>query len=90
MWRNLQGVLTPVFAQVLEVLDRDRNLYLLYGEGLSYGLAQFWLDIFEDQHINLKTFVRTQNLSCVRRYTFRMKFTESVIHEALDPEDTQC
>ncbi|XP_052426303.1 E3 ubiquitin-protein ligase rnf213-beta [Carassius gibelio] len=51
LWRNLQGVLTPVFAQVLEVLDRDCNLYLLYGEGLSEGLAQFWLDIFEDQQL---------------------------------------
>ncbi|XP_050980097.1 LOW QUALITY PROTEIN: E3 ubiquitin-protein ligase rnf213-beta-like [Labeo rohita] len=51
LWRNLQGVLTPVFARVLEVLDRDCNLYLLYGEGLSEGLAQFWLDIFEDQQL---------------------------------------
>ncbi|KAF4106371.1 E3 ubiquitin-protein ligase rnf213-beta-like isoform X3 [Onychostoma macrolepis] len=51
LWRNLQGVLTPVFARVLEVLDRDCNLYLLYREGLSDGLAQFWLDIFEDQQL---------------------------------------
>uniref|UniRef100_A0A673JVR7 RING-type E3 ubiquitin transferase n=1 Tax=Sinocyclocheilus rhinocerous TaxID=307959 RepID=A0A673JVR7_9TELE len=51
LWRNLQGVLTPVFARVLEVLDRDCNLYLLYGEGLSEGLVQFWLDIFEDQQL---------------------------------------
>ncbi len=32
--------------------------------------------------INLKTFVRTQNLAFVRMYTFRMKSTESFIHEA--------
>ncbi|XP_026078195.1 E3 ubiquitin-protein ligase rnf213-beta isoform X1 [Carassius auratus] len=51
LWRNLQGVLTPVFARVLEVLDRDRNLYLLYGEGLSEGLTQFWLHIFEDKQL---------------------------------------
>ncbi|XP_056089655.1 E3 ubiquitin-protein ligase rnf213-beta [Rhinichthys klamathensis goyatoka] len=51
LWRCLQGVLTPVLAQVLEVLDRDCNLYLLYGEGLSEGLSQFWLDIFEDQQL---------------------------------------
>ncbi|XP_016335836.1 E3 ubiquitin-protein ligase rnf213-beta-like [Sinocyclocheilus anshuiensis] len=51
LWRNLRGVLTPVFARVLEVLDRDRNLYLQYGEGLSEGLAQFWLNIFEDQQL---------------------------------------
>ncbi|XP_043109399.1 E3 ubiquitin-protein ligase rnf213-beta isoform X2 [Puntigrus tetrazona] len=51
LWRSLQDVLTPVFARVLEVLDRDCNFYLLYGEGLSEGLAQFWLDIFEDQQL---------------------------------------
>ncbi|XP_051523957.1 E3 ubiquitin-protein ligase rnf213-beta-like isoform X2 [Myxocyprinus asiaticus] len=51
LWRSLQGVLSPVLARVLEVLDRDRNLYLLYGEGLSEGLVQFWLDIFEDQQL---------------------------------------
>ncbi|XP_039521132.1 E3 ubiquitin-protein ligase rnf213-beta isoform X4 [Pimephales promelas] len=51
LWRRLQDVLTPVLAQVLEVLDRDCNLYLLYGEGLSEGLSQFWLDIFEDQQL---------------------------------------
>ncbi len=31
--------------------------------------------------INLKTFVRTQNLASVRMYTFRMKSTVSFIHE---------
>lgn len=51
LWRQLQVVLTPVLAQVLEVLDRGCNLYLLYGEGLSEGLAQFWLDVFEDQQL---------------------------------------
>ncbi len=32
--------------------------------------------------INLKTCVRTQNLAFLRKYTFRMKSTESFIHEA--------
>ncbi|XP_072523911.1 E3 ubiquitin-protein ligase rnf213-beta [Salminus brasiliensis] len=51
LWRCLQGVLTPVLARVLEVLDRDSNLDLLYDARLSEGLIQFWLDIFSDQHI---------------------------------------
>ncbi|XP_051967995.1 E3 ubiquitin-protein ligase rnf213-beta-like [Xyrauchen texanus] len=51
LWRIAQCVLTPVLARVLEVLDRDHNLYLLYGESLSEGLVQFWLDIFEDQQL---------------------------------------
>ncbi|XP_017573370.2 E3 ubiquitin-protein ligase rnf213-beta isoform X2 [Pygocentrus nattereri] len=51
LWRCLQGVLTPVLARVLEVLDRDSNLDLLYDAGLSEGLIQFWLDIFSDEQI---------------------------------------
>ncbi|XP_058262202.1 E3 ubiquitin-protein ligase rnf213-beta isoform X1 [Hemibagrus wyckioides] len=51
LWRCLQGVLTPILACILEVLDRDCNLDLLYGEGLSEGLVQFWLDIFDDGQI---------------------------------------
>ncbi|KAK3529115.1 hypothetical protein QTP70_016547 [Hemibagrus guttatus] len=51
LWRCLQGVLTPVLARILEVLDRDCNLDLLYGSGLSEGLVQFWLDIFDDRQI---------------------------------------
>ncbi|XP_051530047.1 E3 ubiquitin-protein ligase rnf213-beta-like isoform X2 [Myxocyprinus asiaticus] len=51
LWRSAQCVLTPVLARVLEVLDRDHNLNLLYGENLSEGLVKFWLDIFEDQQL---------------------------------------
>ncbi|XP_073773817.1 E3 ubiquitin-protein ligase rnf213-beta isoform X3 [Danio rerio] len=51
LWRYLQDFLTPVLARILEVIDRDCNLYQLYGEGLSEGLTQFWLDIFEDQQL---------------------------------------
>ncbi|XP_036427896.1 E3 ubiquitin-protein ligase rnf213-beta isoform X2 [Colossoma macropomum] len=51
LWRCLQGVLTPVLARVLEILDRDSNLDLLYDAGLSEGLIQFWLDIFSDEQI---------------------------------------
>ncbi|XP_060751752.1 E3 ubiquitin-protein ligase rnf213-beta isoform X2 [Tachysurus vachellii] len=51
LWRCLQGVLTPILARMLEVLDRDCNLDLVYGAGLSEGLVQFWLDIFDDGQI---------------------------------------
>ncbi|XP_062858949.1 E3 ubiquitin-protein ligase rnf213-beta [Trichomycterus rosablanca] len=51
LWRCLQGVLTPLLARILEVLDRDYNLDLLYGEDLSEGLVQFWLNIFSDEQI---------------------------------------
>lgn len=51
LWRCLQGVLTPILAHILEVLDRDSNLDLVYGAGLSEGLVQLWLDIFDDGQI---------------------------------------
>ncbi len=50
------------------------------------GFKQGFLRMFWCTHafINLKTFVRTQNRAFVRTYTFRMKSTESFIHEAPD------
>ncbi|XP_053366887.1 E3 ubiquitin-protein ligase rnf213-beta isoform X1 [Clarias gariepinus] len=51
LWRRLQEVLTPILAQILEVLDRDSNLDLVYSAGLSEGLVQFWLNIFDDGQI---------------------------------------
>jgi len=41
-------------------------------------LRRFWRT---HGFINLKTFVRTQNLAFVHTYTFRMKSTESFINE---------
>ncbi|XP_048870948.1 E3 ubiquitin-protein ligase rnf213-beta [Brienomyrus brachyistius] len=49
LWRCLQNMLTPVLALVLEVLDRDANLDLLYHPEVDEGLVCLWLDILEDQ-----------------------------------------
>ncbi len=57
--------------------QRTHNLPLT---GIYKGIfAMFWRT---HAFINLKTFVRMQNLAFVRTYTFRMKSTESFIHEA--------
>ncbi|XP_056627258.1 E3 ubiquitin-protein ligase rnf213-beta-like isoform X2 [Triplophysa dalaica] len=60
LWRHLQGILSPLLARVLEVLDRDCNLGLLYG--LSDGLVQFWLDIFQDQQLLDLLFTQTASV----------------------------
>ncbi|KAA0724978.1 E3 ubiquitin-protein ligase rnf213-beta [Triplophysa tibetana] len=60
LWRHLQGILCPLLARVLEVLDRDCNLGLLYG--LSDGLVQFWLDIFQDQQLLNLLFTQTASV----------------------------
>ncbi len=44
-------------------------------------LHRFW---HTHGFINLKMYVRTQNLAFVHTYTFRIKSTESLIHEAPD------
>ncbi|XP_073722611.1 E3 ubiquitin-protein ligase rnf213-beta [Misgurnus anguillicaudatus] len=59
LWRYLEGILSPVLARVLEVLDRDCNLNLLHG--VSDGLVQFWLDIFQDQQLLDLTFSQNES-----------------------------
>ncbi|XP_029109785.1 E3 ubiquitin-protein ligase rnf213-beta [Scleropages formosus] len=49
LWRSLQTTLTPLFAQFVELLDRDANLDLLCYTETSSGLVHLWLDILEDQ-----------------------------------------
>ncbi|RXN10159.1 E3 ubiquitin-protein ligase RNF213-beta-like protein [Labeo rohita] len=71
LWRNLQGVLTPVFARVLEVLDRDCNLYLLYGEGLSEGTEQ-------DIKVRIQQFVSAVSGSGLGSYIQKLSEGEKV------------
>ncbi len=61
----------------------DARMHNLPLTGIIKGfLCMFW---HTHAFINLKTFVRMQNLAFVRTYTFRMKSTESFIHEAPGP-----
>lgn len=71
LWRHLQGILSPLLARVLEVLDRDCNLGLLYG--LSDGLVQFWLDIFQDHQLLELLFTQTA------RYIWKKTIIKTVI-----------
>ncbi len=55
------------------------------------GFIKGFLLIFWRTHafINLKTFVRTQNLAFVRAYTFRSKSTMSIVAKMYYPAATQ-
>ncbi|XP_033975098.1 E3 ubiquitin-protein ligase rnf213-beta isoform X3 [Trematomus bernacchii] len=56
LWRCLQSAVTPILANMLEVMDRYANLDLLSGDRLSEGLIKLWLDILADsQSLGLTT-----------------------------------
>ncbi|XP_049419183.1 E3 ubiquitin-protein ligase rnf213-beta isoform X2 [Epinephelus fuscoguttatus] len=51
LWRCLQSTVTPILANMLEVMDRYANLDLLSDDRLSQGLIKLWLDILADSQI---------------------------------------
>ncbi|KAM6951514.1 E3 ubiquitin-protein ligase rnf213-beta [Aplochiton taeniatus] len=73
LWRCLQSTLTPALAFILEVLDRDANLELLFDAGLSQGLVQLWLDIVSD----------TQTLDLTIPQSSSVSDHEVVVHQSL-------
>ncbi|XP_029311958.1 LOW QUALITY PROTEIN: E3 ubiquitin-protein ligase rnf213-beta [Cottoperca gobio] len=55
LWRYLQSTVTPILANMLEVMDRNANLDLLSDDRLSQGLITLWLDILADSQILVLT-----------------------------------
>ncbi|KAM3592519.1 uncharacterized protein V6R79_020598 [Siganus canaliculatus] len=51
LWRCLQNAVTPILANMLEIMDRYANLDLLSGGRLGHGLMKLWLDILADSQI---------------------------------------
>lgn len=51
LWRYLQSTVTPILANMLEVMDRYANLDQLSDDRLSEGRINLWLDIFADSQI---------------------------------------
>uniref|UniRef100_A0A8C5I3M9 RING-type domain-containing protein n=1 Tax=Gouania willdenowi TaxID=441366 RepID=A0A8C5I3M9_GOUWI len=46
LWRKIQAVVTPLFANLISVIDRDSNLDLLLDGG--EGIRNLWLEIFRN------------------------------------------
>ncbi|XP_034715873.1 E3 ubiquitin-protein ligase rnf213-beta isoform X2 [Etheostoma cragini] len=55
LWRCLQSTVTPILANMLEIMDRYANLDLLSDNRLSQGLITLWLDILADAQIVSQT-----------------------------------
>ncbi|XP_053706651.1 E3 ubiquitin-protein ligase rnf213-alpha isoform X2 [Synchiropus splendidus] len=49
LWKRIQAVVAPVIAQLVSVIDRDRNLDLLLDKECSGAVKRLWLDIFADE-----------------------------------------
>ncbi|XP_042164105.1 E3 ubiquitin-protein ligase rnf213-alpha-like [Oncorhynchus tshawytscha] len=46
LWKRIQAVVTPLLAQLVSVIDRDRNLDLLVDSNSGEEVRNLWLKIF--------------------------------------------
>ncbi|XP_041633633.1 E3 ubiquitin-protein ligase rnf213-alpha isoform X2 [Cheilinus undulatus] len=51
LWKRVQAVVVPFLAQLLSVIDRDRNLDLLLDSKCDESVKKLWLDIFSDEKL---------------------------------------
>ncbi|XP_036409284.1 E3 ubiquitin-protein ligase rnf213-alpha isoform X2 [Megalops cyprinoides] len=51
LWKRVQAVVTPLLAQLVSVIDRDRNLDLLLDGNTGEPLKKLWLDIFGNEKL---------------------------------------
>ena len=49
--RKFDYIITPLFAEIIAVIDQNYNLNILDVGDLQSPLSQFWLQIFGDQNI---------------------------------------
>eukprot|EP00063_Salmo_salar_P083286 XP_014058121.1 PREDICTED: E3 ubiquitin-protein ligase RNF213-like isoform X2 [Salmo salar] len=46
LWKRVQAVVIPFLAQLVSVIDRDRNLNILLDSNSGEAVKKLWLDIF--------------------------------------------
>ncbi|KAK3552318.1 hypothetical protein QTP86_010384 [Hemibagrus guttatus] len=46
LWKRVQAAVIPFLAQLVSVIDRDRNLDILLDENSGESVKKLWLDIF--------------------------------------------
>uniref|UniRef100_A0A668A4S4 Uncharacterized protein n=1 Tax=Myripristis murdjan TaxID=586833 RepID=A0A668A4S4_9TELE len=51
LWKRVQAVVIPFLAQLVSVIDRDRNLDILLDSNCSEAVKQLWLDIFSNDKL---------------------------------------
>ncbi|XP_026181025.1 E3 ubiquitin-protein ligase rnf213-alpha-like isoform X2 [Mastacembelus armatus] len=46
LWKRIQSVVVPLFAQLISVIDRDQNMDILLDSNCGESIKTLWLDIF--------------------------------------------
>ncbi|XP_066499023.1 E3 ubiquitin-protein ligase rnf213-alpha [Hoplias malabaricus] len=87
LWKRVQAVVIPFLAQIISVIDRDRNLDLLLDENSGELVKKLWLDIFGnfkllripytrvDANTETKTFLVQNYISVDRNLGCTMPFS---------------
>ncbi|XP_061703162.1 E3 ubiquitin-protein ligase rnf213-alpha isoform X2 [Syngnathoides biaculeatus] len=85
LWKRIQAVVTPVLAQVVSVIDADRNLDILIRDDCSPSLKRLWLHIFANENFleipqpsldsETRTILVRNYLAQGRDFTFSMPFS---------------
>ncbi|XP_061556782.1 E3 ubiquitin-protein ligase rnf213-alpha isoform X1 [Phycodurus eques] len=85
LWKRIQAVVTPVLAQMVSVIDADRNLDILIRDDSSASVKRLWLHIFADERfleipqpsldLETRTILLRNYLAQGRAFTFSMPFS---------------
>ncbi|XP_061604346.1 E3 ubiquitin-protein ligase rnf213-alpha isoform X4 [Phyllopteryx taeniolatus] len=85
LWKRIQAVVTPVLAQMVSVIDADRNLDILIRDDCSASVKRLWLHIFADESFleipqpsldsKTRTILLRNYLAQGRAFTFSMPFS---------------
>nr|XP_057905202.1 E3 ubiquitin-protein ligase rnf213-alpha isoform X2 [Doryrhamphus excisus] len=51
LWKSIQTMVVPNLAQLISVIDTDRNLDILMDRDCSDSVKRLWIDIFGDENL---------------------------------------
>ncbi|KAM4740057.1 E3 ubiquitin-protein ligase rnf213-alpha-like [Anableps anableps] len=66
LWRKIQAVVTPLLANLVSVIDKDCNLYLLVKEGEE--IRNLWFEIFGNKEMLNVPYVKEINMLVVQSH----------------------
>ncbi|CAB1350129.1 unnamed protein product [Coregonus sp. 'balchen'] len=80
LWKRVQAVVIPFLAQLVSVIDRDRNLDILLDSNSGEAVKKLWLDIFgNDKLLESKTILvqnyigLDKNIGCMMPFSWRIR-----------------
>uniref|UniRef100_A0A7N8Y3P6 RING-type domain-containing protein n=1 Tax=Mastacembelus armatus TaxID=205130 RepID=A0A7N8Y3P6_9TELE len=81
LWKRIQSVVVPLFAQLISVIDRDQNMDILLDSNCGESIKTLWLDIFGNDKLleihhptmDRSYIVEDRNMSCSLPFSWRIK-----------------